>query len=448
MVACGIGAEGATPTTEEQRAGRLARSEELILKLAPKLGNLAEALELGGVITPKTRQHFADRVTIKPILPASDLAQPAGSTIEEIVHRRWPLAEKETIIPADQLVIWQAFFSRFGISSLDHAAFHLVRGEFSGDREQRFVTTVSFDGLAQQATGSLISIEGTQQLVWQKLSADTEWQISEWKPSSFDTTHTPSPLFREVLDQAIPDRTSLEHARRSRHEENIIELFTKDRFQVKSSNRLYAKYTDIEGLFQHPALAVVDVDRDGHDDLYVMGRWGKNQLLRNRGDGTFEDIAPKIGLDIDSFCNCAIFADFDNDGDPDAFIGRSLERGLYLENQDGHFTDRSRELVGSPMPYLISSISAADYNGDGLLDVYLALYSSVEQDALGQDLGTRLFPTPDGRSDGETRTGCPHLPQPIRPAEPALGQPRREVFGRPRGGAAGRVAQYFPVLLG
>ena len=147
------------------------------------------------------------------------------------------------------------------------------------------MTTVSFDGLAHLATGSLVSIESTQQLVWQMPAAGTGWQISTWHAISFQTLRTPSPLFTEVLDQAIPDTASLEQARRSRHEENIIELFTKDRFQVSSSNKLYAKYTDIEGLFQHPALAVVDIDRDGHDDLYVMGRWGKNQLLRNRGDG-------------------------------------------------------------------------------------------------------------------------------------------------------------------
>ena len=133
MVTCGTGAEGIAPATEEQRASRLARSEELILELSPKLGQLGKALERGGVINPETRGHFADRVTIKPILAAGDPAPLPGTRIEEITLQSWPIAKTETSIPVGELAIWQAFFSSLGTSSLDHAAFHLVRGEFSGD---------------------------------------------------------------------------------------------------------------------------------------------------------------------------------------------------------------------------------------------------------------------------------------------------------------------------
>jgi hypothetical protein len=133
----------------------------------------------------------------------------------------------------------------------------------------------------------------------------------------------------------------------------------------------------------HPGLSVVDIDRDGFDDLYVTVRWGKNMLLRNRGDGTFEEIAGQLGLDVEGRCNAALFADYDNDGDVDLMLARSLEPSLYLVNEDGRFVDRSKSAVAVPLPYLASSVSAADYNGDGLLDVYFSTY-------LIEDISSRL----------------------------------------------------------
>ena len=73
--------------------------------------------------------------------------------------------------------------------------------------------------------------------------------------------------------------------------------------------------------------------------------------------------------------NCALFADFDNDGDPDALLGRSLEPTLYYRNDGGHFRDVTGELTDLGRQYFVVSASAADVNRDGLLDVYLTTYS-------------------------------------------------------------------------
>ena len=80
-----------------------------------------------------------------------------------------------------------------------------------------------------------------------------------------------------------------------------------------------------------------------------------------------------------------MFADFDNDGDSDVFIGRTMARSLYLENQGGRFVDRSEAWTDRPLPMLVSSVSAVDYDGDGLLDVYVSTYAS---DAMRSDLAT------------------------------------------------------------
>ena len=371
LQSCGDGPETSPQLTEEQRAARLARSEELILKLAPGLSKLGEALKVGGAFESIARKQFTPSIDVTAI---GEPDQPWNLPIAEVERQNWPVKPDAVAIPPTIFELWKPFRAAHDLTEFSEAHFSIVKGDFDGADETRFEAEVGFEGIAHENDGAVISVVATQSLGWQREAGSGDWQIDTWRQTSFQTIRTPSPLFREVLGSALPDKTTLGRARRSYHEENIIELFTKGRFQVRSNNQLYAKYTDIEGLFQHPALAVVDIDADGLDDLYVMGRWGKNQLLRNRGDGTFEDVAPAVGLDIEAFCNCALFADFDNDGDPDAFIGRSLERGLFLENQGGKFVDRSRDLVRTPMPHLISSISAADYNGDGLLDVYLSLY--------------------------------------------------------------------------
>ena len=91
-------------------------------------------------------------------------------------------------------------------------------------------------------------------------------------------------------------------------------------------------------------------------------------------DGTFEEVAEQYGLDIDGRSNAAIFVDFDNDGDKDLMLARSLERSQYWVNENGRFVERSDPWVAGDLPYEATSVSAADFNNDGLMDVYFATY--------------------------------------------------------------------------
>ena len=67
-------------------------------------------------------------------------------------------------------------------------------------------------------------------------------------------------------------------------------------------------------------VAVGDIDNDGHPDLFVT-RWRAYLLLRNKGDGSFEDITRQAGLAGDrDWPTSAAFADLDNDGDLDLYV--------------------------------------------------------------------------------------------------------------------------------
>ena len=135
------------------------------------------------------------------------------------------------------------------------------------------------------------------------------------------------------------------------------------------------------GQILYGGIAVGDYDGDGWPDLYVS-RAGPNLLLRNKGDGTFEDVTARAGVGDPGNSQAAIFADFDNDGRPDLLVvnasyslipGEHSKRGhsIYRNNGDGTFTKMPMTLgpIGTA-----SSACVADFDGDGLLDIYVTYY--------------------------------------------------------------------------
>ena len=63
-----------------------------------------------------------------------------------------------------------------------------------------------------------------------------------------------------------------------------------------------------------------DYDLDGAQDLYLANDFGRNVLLRNKGDGTFEDVAKQSGALAISGGMSASFGDYDGDGRLDIYV--------------------------------------------------------------------------------------------------------------------------------
>jgi hypothetical protein len=145
--------------------------------------------------------------------------------------------------------------------------------------------------------------------------------------------------------------------------------------------------------------AAADYDNCGRPDLFVAGV-KRNALYRNRGDGTFEDVTAKVGIHGEPWSVAAGWFDYDGDGFLDLFVVNYLDwdpakepvckdpssgqvahchpkfytglpNTLYHNNRDGTFTDVSAEAgirahIGKGM-----SVAFADYDGDGLPDVFV-----------------------------------------------------------------------------
>ena len=147
--------------------------------------------------------------------------------------------------------------------------------------------------------------------------------------------------------------------------------------------------------------AAGDFDGDGHTDLYLTN-WGANVLLRNNGDGTFDDVTARTGVGDESWSTAAVWIDIDADADLDLYVTNYLDATLdnhltcrygteavesycgpavfdgvadrlYRNEADGTFADISLAAgIANAEDGKGMAAAAIDEDGDGYIDLYVA----------------------------------------------------------------------------
>ncbi|HTI91892.1 MAG TPA: CRTAC1 family protein [Puia sp.] len=160
------------------------------------------------------------------------------------------------------------------------------------------------------------------------------------------------------------------------------------RYYRNNANGTFTDISDSSGLgYLTGGLHIIQTDynNDGFKDIFVLrggwkGKFGKNpnSLLRNNGDGTFTDVTKESGLLSFHPSQTATWADFNNDGWLDVYIGNESDpKGeahpcqLYINNKNGTFTEIASR-AGCAVTAFVKGVTSGDYNNDGLTDIFLS----------------------------------------------------------------------------
>lgn len=283
------------------------------------------------------------------------IALPAGETLPEAAfkeHQRRYLASLGRVEVAETRVSSVRVLGTSPLQVETRVNYLLAGRPGEGRREQR---------------------TGEWQIGWRQDEAGV-WSVTEWTGQQEERSSLAGPGFVDVTTAVFEGDAS---------------------FSAQMAHGIDYWRTVLDGaygvdIYGNNGIAAGDCDGDGFDDLYVCQPAGlPNRLYRNRGDGTFEDVTERSGVGVIDATSSAIFADLRNSGRQDLIVVRANGPLLFLNAGDGTFHLKEDAFHFTVPPQgTFTAVAVADYDLDGLLDVYFCLYSYY------QGLSDYQFPTP------------------------------------------------------
>jgi tetratricopeptide (TPR) repeat protein len=342
-------------------------TEKYAFEVEAALAGWGEAVRAGA---------HAGSLPFAPEFVATRLDEAAATAVRATGHG--PLTSERMTFPAAQAVSATAFEGHLRKYLASLGKVEIVETRVSGievvkDGPLEVKTTVNYllvgtprENLREQRTGEW-------EIGWRQ-AGEGAWTVSGWTAVAESRSSLAGRGFVDITGQALGGNRSL---------------------AAQLDHGIDYWRTVLDGacavdIYGNNGVAVGDYDNDGFDDLYVCQQSGlPNRLYRNRGDGTFEDVTEKAGVGVIDPTSSAIFADLRNSGLQDLIVVRANGPLLFLNAGDGTFHLKEDAFhFANPPQGSFTAVAVADYDLDGLLDVYFCLYSYY------QGLSDYQFPTP------------------------------------------------------
>lgn len=133
-----------------------------------------------------------------------------------------------------------------------------------------------------------------------------------------------------------------------------------------------------EGMLQGAGVGVLDINNDGLQDIYFAANMSSDKLYLNKGNLKFEDVTTASGITAQNWSTGVAVVDINGDGYDDIYVCKFMyddpsrrHNVFYINNKNGTFTDRAKEMGLDDSGYSIMA-NFFDYDRDGDLDVYIA----------------------------------------------------------------------------
>ncbi len=268
------------------------------------------------------------------------------------------------------------------------AALVALRAEFAREFDHFKIKTVGVDLPSDPtrsfATRVLVELCGTPPASEQRRQINASWTCtwarSTAAPTAPDASTSPRLLGIRVDRHEEVVRRDTRDGRRSSFADGTtavlgaVPSFTAQQMRgIEYWAQRVTRPGDMH-LTGHHGLAVGDVDGDGLDDLYVCdGGSLPNRLYLQNPDATLRDASSESGTDWLEDSRSALLVDLDGDGDQDLVVA-TIVVIVFAENDGAaRFTVRGGHR-GAPYPF---SLTAADYDSDGDLDIYACVYAGA-----------------------------------------------------------------------
>jgi tetratricopeptide (TPR) repeat protein/peroxiredoxin len=276
-----------------------------------------------------------------------------GLQVRQRRFRSRVLSGKETVLRE-----WVSYLAP--LAKLHTAEFEIIGIETQKASPLTLGVQLRYDLVGDRNDGRREERIGHWLMEWMRRGA-SRWQIRSWKASEEIVSLCQGSAFVDVTSRAFSSTESFKH--------QLLPGVDYWRTVLDGACGI-----DVYG---NQGVAVGDAHADGLDDLYVCQPSGlPNRLLRNRGDGTFEDVTEPSGLGILDGTACALFADFDNNGLQDLLVVTGAGPLLFLNQGKGRFELHKEAFkFAKPPQGTFTAAAVADYDRDGLLDVYFCVYN-------------------------------------------------------------------------